>query len=364
MSKFLEVLNVLNFSKFRYISIIEFQSQPFARAIDDIIKDYLTWKLKLPDNYKSLSDSKKRKWNAQYQTRWKTDYPWIVKIVIDKKVVGILCSICRDPANYGSTRSQSQLERSGGKLVNIPLSKLGDSYEQAQKHEFGNVPSIDPISYRKKVVNGKVTSPKTAHMHFYVTGLTRKKAHVQGKEIDNTMNNIGLDICKRNQIAMMQLCSMLHRCIKRRDAVFSSLKDNVLFCIEVLNCKSLKYLIKEEKKGISNRKITELMNCMYNLAILGIYIEMTENLTDHEVIVFGGIIDLGSKIKKTKEYAGVGVKYICLTQKKLVTRVIGFRRTASKTGLALITTFQEALDHFNDTIKKCKSILGALFPVV
>ena len=71
-------------------------------------------------------------------------------------------------------------------------------------------------------------------------------------------------------------------------------------------------------------KIRELTTCVYRLAIFGIYIEMTEDLSGDEIIVFGGMIDLGSKIKKTKEYAGVGVKHCCIAQKVLVTRVIGF----------------------------------------
>ena len=90
---------------------------------------------------------------------------------------------------------------------------------------------------------------------------------------------------------------------------------------------------------------------------------MTEDLSGDEIIVFGGMIDLGSKIKKTKEYAGVGVKHYCIAQKVLVTRVIGFWCIASKTGLVLIKILKEALDHFTETIKTCKSVLGYLLPV-
>ena len=90
---------------------------------------------------------------------------------------------------------------------------------------------------------------------------------------------------------------------------------------------------------------------------------MTEDLSSDEIIVFGGMIDLGSKIKKIKEYAGIGVKYCCIAQKVLVTRVIGFQCTASKIDLALIEILQEALNHFNETIKKCKSVLRHLFRV-
>ena len=44
---------------------------------------------------------------------------------------------------------------------------------------------------------------------------------------------------------------------------------------------------------------------------------MTENLNEVEEVVFGGAIDLGSKVKKTEEYAGVGVKYCSVASKSL-----------------------------------------------
>ena len=57
---------------------------------------------------------------------------------------------------------------------------------------------------------------------------------------------------------------------------FSSLKDIVLFCIEVLDCQLLKCLLKSGTKGISTQKFRELITCVYSLAIRGIYIEMTK----------------------------------------------------------------------------------------
>ena len=68
-------------------------------------------------------------------------------------------------------------------------------------------------------------------------------------------------------------------------------------------------------------------------------------------------------IRQPKYEGLVDVKYCCIAQKVLVTRVIGFQCTASKTDLALIKILQEALNHFNETIKRCKSVLGHLFPV-
>ena len=91
-------------------------------------------------------------------------------------------------------------------------------------------------------------------MKFFLIKKTTDNVRAKGKAIDNTMNNMSVNISKKNQITVMELCSMLHRTIKRRDAAFSSPKDSVLFCIEVLDCQSLKCLLKSGTKGISNRK--------------------------------------------------------------------------------------------------------------
>ena len=163
-----------------------------------------------------------------------------------------LCSICQQPENYDTFNGQQQQQRNGGKFVNVPYCNMGDFVEQARTHEFGSINSIDPVLYRGKIVEGTVPVPWTAHMKFFLIKKTTDNVTTKGKAIDNTMNNMGVNISKRNQIAVMQLCSMLHSTIKRRNAVFSSLKDSVLFCIEVLDCQSLKYLLKSGTKGISN----------------------------------------------------------------------------------------------------------------
>ena len=109
----------------------------------------------------------------------------------------------------------------------------------------------------------------------------------KGKAIDN--------ISKRNQVAVMQLCSMLHRTIKRRGAVFLPSETVCCSVLKFFIVKSLICLLKSGIKGISNRKIRELITCVYSLSILGIHIEMTEDLSGYEIIVFGGMIDLDQK---------------------------------------------------------------------
>ena len=56
---------------------------------------------------------------------------------------------------------------------------------------------------------------------------------------------------------------------------------------------------------------------MYSMALLEIYVEMTEGLQHTEKIGFGGTMDLGSKIRKTKSYIGIGVKYCTLEEKTI-----------------------------------------------
>ena len=70
------------------------------------------------------------------------------------------------------------------------------------------------------------------------------------------------------------------------------------------------------------------------------------------------MIDLGSKIKKRKQYTSVGFKYYCIAQKGLVTKVVSFRWNASNIGLVLIKILQEALNHFNEKSRDVKVFLG------
>ena len=93
--------------------------------------------------------------------------------------------------------------------------------------------------------------------------------------------------------------------IKRRDSPFSSLKDAVKFSIKVLDCKSLQQVLKSGGKGISYQKTDEMIDAIYSLVILGIYSEMTGGLEIGEDIVFDGLMDLGSKAKKCKDYMQV-----------------------------------------------------------
>ena len=90
---------------------------------------------------------------------------------------------------------------------------------------------------------------------------------------------------------------------------------------------------------------------------------MTEGKQNDEEIIFGGALDLGSKTKKTKEYIGIALKYCNTLEKSLITRLVGFKKTVRKTGLALIQVLRQTTDEFNDCIKKCKNLLGPLFPV-
>ena len=226
----------------------------------DLVNSYNSLKLELPENYSNLSKSKKRKCKSQYNPKWKKDYPWIEEVRTDSEVRGIVCKICRIKTNFRSYDAIQQRRRNNGKFVTVPFTKMGNFYEQARVHEFGTISAVDPVEYRKKVCQGTVSIPTTAHTKFYLSSQTEqtKKHHV-----DNSMFNLHCEICARNETAMMQLFSILPCISKRRDSPFASLKGSVLFSIDILGCDSLKSLLKEDIKGISNRKIDEMITCIY-----------------------------------------------------------------------------------------------------
>ena len=101
-------------------------------SIEDIIEDYNSWKWEKPTNIDTLSDSKKKKWNQGYNPNWKRMYPWIEEVKMEGKVVGILCSLCREDKNFNSQDGYTQRKRNNGTFVTKPLAKFGSFIEQAR----------------------------------------------------------------------------------------------------------------------------------------------------------------------------------------------------------------------------------------
>ena len=160
------------------------------------------------------------------------------------------------------------------------------------------------------------------------------------------------------------LCSLIHRTIKRTDSPFNSVKDAALFAIEILSCASLKRLFIDHEKGISSRRIREIVTSIHDMALLGIFVELSAGHDPCEKIVFGRIIVCGSKFKKTKECAGVGIKYLILGEDpSIMTRVIGFKRTVYKDGLALCNILNECFTEATERMRTLKTILMHLFPL-
>ena len=138
------------------------------------------------------------------------------------------------------------------------------------------------------------------------------------------MKNTHLFAVQENYQGMLKLISLLYRIIKRRDSTFSSLKDAVKFSVDWLDSKLLQRVLKSGRKGISHRRTDEMIDAIYSSVIPGIYSEMIGGLEIGEDIVFGSLMDLRSKVKKCKEYAGIGVKYPVIRDASLITRVIAF----------------------------------------
>ena len=101
---------------------------------------------------------------------------------------------------------------------------------------------------------------------------------------------------------------MLHRLVRRSDAPFASLKDGVGFAMKIMKCDYLKRVITSTEQGISAKLTSKMLYAIELSVTLGIYMEATSGFLCEEV-VFSGLIDLESKVKKTKEYTGTGVNY-------------------------------------------------------
>ena len=93
---------------------------------------------------------------------------------------------------------------------------MGDFVEQAQTHKFGSNNFIDPVSCRGKIVNGTVQLLGTAHIKFFLIKKLTDNVAIKGKAIDNTINKMGVNISKRNQTAVMQLCSIILSRVEKR----------------------------------------------------------------------------------------------------------------------------------------------------
>ena len=76
---------------------------------------------------------------------------------------------------------------------------------------------------------------------------------------------------------------------------------------------------------------------------------MCAGLKSGAVIVFSGMIDNGSKTKKTKDYAGVGVKFS--TPSGSTSRVIRFKRWKRKDGATLRQVLLDCYLEFNDELR-------------
>ena len=328
-------------------------------TVEDILLKYDEWKLKLPVNLNELHSRTRRSWLAKFNPRWKSDWPWVEEVVVDKSVVGILCSVCRSTTAQDDCQFSSVRDKTQGTFITKPYVRFGSFVEIAKQHEFGGVkiPDGGVIKFGKSILEGKVEIPKTLHIR------TQLSIHTRRIHLDNTIKQqvvITNKVLDRNSMAVSMLLALLHRTIKRRDSPFSSLKDTVAFNIEVLGVDIFRCLLKNGK-GISHGSISEMITAIYYLTLLGIYCEMASHLNAGEVILFGAMIDLGSKLKKTKEYAGVGIRIISCEY--IVTRVIGFMKCPTKDGLTLMVKLISCFDNFNGVITTIKDMLGERFPV-
>ena len=87
-----------------------------------------------------------------------------------------------------------------GKIVDtsfkVPCSNMVDFVKQAQTHEIGSINSIDPVSYRGKIVEGTVPVPETAYMKFF---LIKKNNRQYGDKRKSNRQHSELGECQHQQ---------------------------------------------------------------------------------------------------------------------------------------------------------------------
>ena len=346
-------------------SLGEMRNKP--PSIPSILDKIDEWRRKPPST--PLSQNRQYASTRGFNPIYNVKYPWMIQVKEEDKVVGLLCSVCRD--HYGSDESDLQMRKSGGKWVKVPFVKFGDLAEEARKHEFGSIPKLHkgtpPGVLREKLLRGTISfEHNTTHMRFQMQSETLQQARSTGKTIDNTIKRIGMNQAQRNAIALQQLCALVHRAIKKRQSPFTTVKDAAIFSLKVLKVDSLKPLFRnQEDSGISARRINEIVDALYDLCLLGICFELSEGRDETDPIVFGGIIDCGSKCRKTKEYAGVGIKYLILNEEAptLMTRTIAFKRTVYKDGKALCDVMISSMKEVNNRMENLRIKLQHLFPL-
>ena len=181
--------------------------------IEDILKTYNDWKQvpKSKEELEKLGGSKQRKWTATYQGHWKKLFPWLQEIKVDGKVVGVVCSVCRNmsSSDYDEYCTTS-INRSKGKFLSVPFVLWGDLVEAAKKHEFGktkvNVKVSKINELRKDIFRGKVSIPQTTHLKIYLQQKTQEDAVSKSTTI--------IDAISRS-------CSITHSAMKENERVYT-----------------------------------------------------------------------------------------------------------------------------------------------
>ena len=100
---------------------------------------------------------------------------------------------------------------------------------------------------------------------------------------------------------------------------------------------------------------------------LGGYLEFVSNADPGMDPSFGISLDCGSSpVQHHKEFVGFVIKLIDAKDGSTKVRVLGFRRTARKTGFHLLEHLDDSIDDYNQRTKDCETLLNLVqqqFPV-
>ena len=122
-------------------------------SIEELIRTKADWQKPERDGA-NLSRSKKAALSREFDNSWIRSFPWAQPIVENKKVIGVVCGVCR--GGDLDALQASIIKHSGGVWVTKPFTNFGKFTERARKHEFGiggNFKNVkDPKKTRRRTI--------------------------------------------------------------------------------------------------------------------------------------------------------------------------------------------------------------------
>ena len=342
-------------------------------SVQEILLLRNLWADHLTEGKTDKSKSQIIKEKKSFDVKWLQIYPWINEIRDPNtgKLLGILCQICREAYDEHLSRfDQHSFSLTKSLFINRPfIGPWGRLLDTCCSHEFTKTQKLPPGFTRDKLRNQILKEANISecrpHTQYIMIKKNKQETATPAEilQVKSVRSALDMNLCAMaaymsNFIFLLQSGASVYmnfrKDLERQVYLFSN--DDVI--------KHIKLNLTSKSKSLhytSHRAINDNLDACYKSVLLGIYCEMCEDLTNGSPLIFGLILDLASRAQKFKEYCGVAIRYV--RNGSIATRVIGFKLSPYKTGIALEQLTVEVLKEFNNIIKSLKYQLKSKFPV-